>query len=166
MVTAGVCTKCLWQRRPAGSCNRLGHACSGGSPSQCLQRQWLACGGSGSPAPCAQFNSGALLLWCPGLLPQTFPAVELLTPVPSGCLFIANSCPLPGSMLQNPLSRPSPPLQQETHDSGQGVQDCGTDHVCSSYFVLPSTDHLLRSLLMPRRSLSVSADIRTVRGFF
>ena len=59
---------------------------------------------------------------------------------------------------------PSP--QQETHASGWGAQSCGADHACSFYFVLPSTDHLLHSPLISRRSLSVPADFPTMRGFF
>ena len=34
--------------------------------------------------------------------------MELLTPVPSGCLFTANSCPVPGSALQTPLPSTQP----------------------------------------------------------
>ena len=87
---------------------------SEGSPSQC---QWMpkkpAGGGrgyNGGCAPCTPLNKDALLLWCPWLFLQTFPFVELLTPVPSGCLFTANSCPLPGSALQTPLSSTQPPF--------------------------------------------------------
>ena len=61
---------------------------------------------------------------------------------------------------------PSPPSQQATHNSGWNVQSSGVDHVCSSYFVLPSTDHLLHSPLIPRRSFSVPADFPAVREFF
>ena len=43
----------------AGSCNRLGCTCSGGSPSQCPWRQGLACGGGGGPTPCVPLSSGA-----------------------------------------------------------------------------------------------------------
>ena len=57
--TAGVCANCLWQRRPAGSCNRLGHARSGGNPSQYPQRQGLACGCSGGYPPYMPLNNGA-----------------------------------------------------------------------------------------------------------
>ena len=47
------------------------------------------------------------------------------------------------------LSKPhfpvlSPPLQQETQNSGWGGQGCGTDHAHSFSFVLPSADHVLR----------------------
>ena len=40
------------------------------------------------------------------------------------------------------------------------------DHVCSFYFVLPSTDHLLRSPFILWRSFSVPADFPTVMEFF
>ena len=115
--------------------------------------------------PGEPLNNDALPLWCPRLLPQTFLIAELLTPVPSGCLFTASSCPLPGSTLQTHFPALSPPLHQETHDAGWGVQGCGTGHVHSSYSVLPSTDHLLRSPPIPWRSLSVPADFPPVRGF-
>ena len=92
--------------------------------------------------------------------------MELLTPVPSGCLFTANSCPFPGFTLQNPLSSTQPPSQQVAQDPGRNVQSCGVDHVCSSYFVLPSTDHSLCSPLIPRRSFSVPDDFPIMREFF
>ena len=61
---------------------------------------------------------------------------------------------------------PSPPSQPVTHDSGWNVQNCSVDHACSSYFVLPSTDHLRCSPLIPQRSFSVPADFPTVREIF
>ena len=61
---------------------------------------------------------------------------------------------------------PSSPLQQATHDSGWNAQSCGVDHACGSYLVLPSTDHLLHSLLIPRSSSSVPADFPSVRESF
>ena len=99
---------------------------------------------------------------------QAFSAdfMGLLTPVPSGCLFTANSCPFPVSVLQIPFSSTQPPSQQETCNSGWNAQCCGVDHACSSYFVLPSTDHLLHSPLIPQSSFSVPADFPTVRKFF
>ena len=60
-----------------------------------------------------------------------------------------------------PAHSPSP--HQETHNSG--VQGCGMDHACSSYFVLPSTDWLLHSTLIPQRSLSAPTDFPTLGGF-
>ena len=45
---------------------------------------------------------------------------------------------------------PSSPSQQVTHDSGCNAQSCGIDHACSSYLLLPSTDRLLHSPLIPR----------------
>ena len=80
--TTRVCVKCLWWWRPAGSCNRLEHACFGGSPSHCLQRQWLACGGSGSPAPCVPLNNGTSFPRQTTFPLGAFPAMEPLTPVP------------------------------------------------------------------------------------
>lgn len=61
-------------------------------------------GCNGSLTPCAPLNNSALRLWQHGLLSQTFPVVEFLTPIPSGCLFAANSFPFPGSSLQIPCS--------------------------------------------------------------
>ena len=61
------------------------------------------------PSLCTPLNNGALFLRWSGLLLQTFLVVELLSPIPSVCLFTANSCPLPGSTLQAPLSSTQPP---------------------------------------------------------
>ena len=58
---------------------------------------------------------------------------------PSGFLFT----------FQTPLSRTQLPSAQETHYSGSGTQGSGVNHVCSSYFVLPSTDGLLHFPLIP-----------------
>ena len=86
-------------------------ALSDGSPSQCPPK---LVGGerdyNGGSTPFVPLSNGILLLWCPRLFLQTLPIVELLTPVPSGCLFTANSCSLPGSMLQTPLSSTQPPF--------------------------------------------------------
>ena len=61
-VATGVCVKCLQWQRPARSCNRLGCACSGRSPSQCSWRQGLACWkrvcDCGS-TPCTPHDNGA-----------------------------------------------------------------------------------------------------------
>ena len=73
-----------------------------------------------------------------------FPVVELLTPIPSGCLFTANSCPFPGPTLQTPCSS-TPHTHQETHNSGWDAQGFGMGHAPRSYSVLPSTDQLLHS---------------------
>ena len=54
----------------------------------------------------------------------------------------------------------------KTEESGWDSQSCGADHACSSYFVLPSTDHLLCSPLIPWRSIFVPADFPTLREFF
>ena len=104
------------------------------SPFQCPQRLKNPEGGeracNGSSAPSTPLNNDALFLWCPGLFPQSFPVVELLTPVPSGCLFTANWSPLPGSTLQTPLSSTQPPF---TTGNLQLSQECselwGTPYV-------------------------------------
>ena len=97
---------------------RCGWACSDECPSQCLQRQKPAGGKggcSGGSNPYMPLNNDALALWCSRHLPQTSPVVELLTPVPAGCLFTHNSCPLPGSALQIPLfSTQSPSIRGDT----------------------------------------------------
>ena len=80
--------------------------------------------------------------------------------------FFGCNIPSLGPRSKQYFSACSPPPQQETQDSGWGAQGCGTDQVCSSYFVLPSTDCLLYSPFIPWRSLSVPADFPTVRGFF
>ena len=59
--TMKVSVSCLRRWGPAGSWNKLWRAHSGGSPSQCLRRQELACGGSGGPAPHAPLKNGASL---------------------------------------------------------------------------------------------------------
>ena len=83
--TTRACAKCLWRQRLEGSCNSLWCACSGGSPSQCPQRQGLACGERvrdvGS-APCTPLNNGASFPRQTMLPLGAFPAMELLTPVP------------------------------------------------------------------------------------
>ena len=87
---------------------------SDGSPSQCPWRLKKLVGGergyNGSSAPCTPLENDTFLLWCPRFFLQTFPVVQLLTLVPSGYLFTANSCPLPGSVLQTPISSTQPPF--------------------------------------------------------
>ena len=58
--------------------------------------------------------------------------------------------------LRHPCERFSPhfpapnhPQQQETHNSGWGVQGRSTAHTCSSYLALPSSDHLLHCPSIP-----------------
>ena len=167
-ITTGVWANCLQWQRPADSCNSLGCTRCGGSPSQCLQRPKNLVGGergcNGGPAPCMPLNNDALLVQCPGILLLTFLVVELPTPVPSGCLFTTNSCFLPGSVLQIPLSSTQHP--STTDDSDWDVQSCGADHACSSYFVLSSISHPLCSPLIDSRSLSIPVDFSIVREFF
>ena len=125
-----------------------------------------ASGGEGGcnvgPTSCAPLSNDTLLLWCPRLPLQTFLVVELLTPSPSG-FFTANSCPLPGSSLQTSLSSTLPPLQQETHGSDWGVQGCGTDHECRSFFV----QHPQTVCCLPFNPLKVSLypNVLTLQGF-
>ena len=88
---AGACVKCLWWQRPGESCKWLGCAHSGGNPPQGQQGV-----PNGGPTPCVPFYNGASFPRQSMLLLEAFP-VESLTPVPSGCLWTANSGTLPGS---------------------------------------------------------------------
>lgn len=132
------------------------------------EQSWWAGGmKGGSSCYIVPLNNDILLLWCPGLLPQTFLILEILTAAPSGCLFTANSSLFPESALQTHFPAPRPPLQQEIQGSSWETQGCGTDHVRSSYLALPSTDHpLWCPPWIPERSLSVPADISTIWGVF
>ena len=141
--TSRVCADCLQQQRLAGSCNRLGHACSGRSPSQCLRKPEKPAGGergcNGGPAPCASLDNDALLLWCPGLFLQIFPGVSSLLLSLQGCLFTANSCPLPRSTLQTPFSSPRPP--STTGDSQLRLGCAELRRSPCSQFVLCTPSH-------------------------
>ena len=100
--TTGAGAKCLQWQRPTGSCNRLGSTHSGGSPSQCLWRQGLACEErvqDGGPTFYAPLNNGASFPRQTTLPLGAFMAMEPLIPIPSGCLCAANSGPLPGFAL-------------------------------------------------------------------
>ena len=70
----------------------------------------------GSPTPCTPLNNDALPLWYPGLFPKAFPVEELFIPLPSGCLFTANSCLLLGSTFQHPT-----PLCNRRHTAQAGM---------------------------------------------
>ena len=86
---------------------------SDGSSSQCWRPRKLVVGErsyNGGSTPCAPLNNDALLLSYLRFFPQTFPVVELLTPVLSGCLFTANNYLLPGSAFQTSLSNTQPPF--------------------------------------------------------
>ena len=162
--TTGVHAKCLQRQSPAGSCRRLGPARSGGIPSS-------ARGGRGQRA-------GRGLLQPPRSL-RTSQQWRLGSVVPGffqelsrswGSLLLrlslhTSSCALPGLALQTPPCSTRPPLHKETHDSGRGAQGCGRDLACSPYSVLPSTDRLLCSPLIPQRPFSAPADLHTERGF-
>lgn len=79
---------------------------------QCLGRQGSSGGEgvcNGSPAPWAPLNSHASFPRQTTLPLGAFPAMEPLTPVPLGCLCIANSGPLPGSTILTPPFRTQPP---------------------------------------------------------
>ena len=121
----------------------------------------------GSSCLIVPLNNDILLLRCPGLLPQRFLILQILTAVPSGCLFTANSSLFPGSALQTCFPGPRPPLQQAIQGSSWDAQGCSIDHARSSYLALPSTDHpLWRPPWIPPKSLSVPADISTIGGGF
>ena len=131
---------------------RGGQACSNGCLSQCQGRLKLKGGEgdyNGSPAPCSPLNNDVLLLWCPGLFLQTFPVVELFMLSLQSVFSHPTTFPSLGLHSKPRFLAPSHPLQQETHNTGWGAQGCGTDHTCSSYFVLPSIDCLLHSPLIP-----------------
>ena len=116
------------------------------------------------PCLCLSLSNGALLLWRSGLPPQAFLVVELLNPVPTGCLLTANSSPLPRSALQTPRSSTQPLCAPTDTHLGLGHQGCGTDHLCRSQSVLPATDWLLHSPLSPQSSPSVLADLPASEG--
>ena len=103
--TAGMCVKCLWWQRPAGSCSRLGHACFCGSPSKCLKKQEPVGGKGGchgGPAHCMPLDNGISFLRQPMLHLRAFLSMEPLTSIPAGCLCTANSGCLPRSTLLTP----------------------------------------------------------------
>ena len=94
------------------------------------------------------------LLWCPLLL-----SLQAVFSQPRAVRSL-------GLHSKPPFPAPSSPSQQVTQSSGWNVQSCGVDHVCSSYFVLPSTDRLLCSPLIPQSSFSVPADFPSARESF
>ena len=144
-----------------------GWACSDECTSQCLYGlKWVDGDGdeNDSPACCSPLSCGALLLWCPGFLLQTFPVVELLIPVHSGSLHNHQLSPS-WVHVQTPLSITQPSSRQKTYNSGWAGQGCSRDHVHSSYFVMPFTDGPPYSPLILWRSLSVPANFPTMRGF-
>ena len=64
-----------------------------------------------------------------------FLVVDFLAPIPTGCFFIANSSPLPESVLQTPRSSPRPHPHEQTHTSGWGARGCGSHHPGRSHSV-------------------------------
>ena len=81
-------------------------------------------------------NKEALILWCLGHFPQTFPVLEPGTPFPTGCLFKDNSCPLPGSAFQTPLS--------SMHDSQLTLGCAELQHRPCTQFLLCPTFYIHR----------------------
>ena len=67
---------------------------------------WGERGCNGGSTPCTSLNSGSFLLWQSGFLPQAFPVVDFLPPVPSGCLLAANSSWICSPILTFQLSAP------------------------------------------------------------
>ena len=131
------------------------------------QSWWAGYMKGGSSCLTVPLNNDILLLRCPGLLPQTFLILQILTAVPSGCLFTANSSLFPGSALQTHFPGPRPPLQQAIQGSSWDTQGCSIDHARSSHLALPSTDHpLWHPPWIPQKSFSVPADISTIGGVF
>ena len=58
--------------------------------------------------PLHTHTNDTLHLWWCELLAQTFLVVELFSPFPSGCLFTANSCLLPGLLSKSHFPAPIP----------------------------------------------------------
>ena len=92
--------------------------------------------------------------------------MDFLTLVPSGCLLVANSSPLPRLALQTPCSSPQSPSALGTHVSGWGAQGRSTDCLCRSHSALPAMDQLLHSLLIapeaPLLSQLISSPVRVL----
>ena len=102
-----------------------------GTRSRSPRRRGLTCGWKGCNGP---LNTGASLLWRPGLHPI---AQLYRTPAPSGCLQAASTSPLRRPVLSTLF--PSPCLYPQMHIR-LGSQGGGTDHLS----VLPaSTYHAL-----------------------
>ena len=92
-----------------------------------------------------------------------FPVVDFLTPVPSGCLFTANSSPSTMSVLQTPCSSTQPLCAPADTSQAGGVQGCGMNHLCKSHSVLPATEvccSLLQALEAPLLSQLTSPLLR------
>ena len=106
-------------------------------------------------------NQGASLLWCSRLPPRAFRVEKHHTTIPSGCVLIANSSPLPRSALQTPHSSTQPPCTPVDSHLRAGL---GLTGLCRSHFVLPATDWLLGSPPRPRGSPFVPADLPTSEG--
>ena len=81
----------------------------GASPRRCPRRQ-----GPGQPALCASLTMCVTAM--EAVLPPRPPLVaDPLTPIPSGCLLMANSSSRPESALQVPCSTLEPPSAPATH---------------------------------------------------
>lgn len=69
---------------------------------------------------CMPLSDDVFLLWCPGLFPQTFLVVELLTLFPQAVFQQPAAVPSLGPCSKLHLPAPRAPAQQETQDSGWG----------------------------------------------
>ena len=69
---------------------------------------------------CMPLSNDVFLLWCPGLFPQTFLVVELLTLFPQAVFQQPTAVPSLGPCSKLHLPAPRAPAQQETQDSGWG----------------------------------------------
>ena len=100
------CTRCVCKPSKAGAIpsahrgrgQRIGNGLQWWSHSSCDTRQWL-------PASLLARTSST-----------SIPCCGTLTPITLGCLFIANSCPFPGSALKTSCSFIQPlPIPANTH---------------------------------------------------
>lgn len=92
--------------------------------------------------------------------------MELLTPIPSVCLFAPDSSPSQGLLSKSHVPVFSLHPQWQTHISGWGMQDSSMDLQRMSYSVLSATDMLLHYPLSPWSSPPVLADLSTSEGAF
>lgn len=116
---------------------------------------------------CTPLQPRASFLWRPRLLPGVPSAWLWTSSLPSlQAFFIANSSPLPGSILQTPRSSPQPPSTLTGPHFRLGCAGCGTHHQVGLHSVLPATDQLLHSAPSPQSSFSDPADLPAGEGGF